>query len=298
MILRSFFALALLLLFNACSHGPDLSKLPKEQHDVIVLGGSTFGLTVVTALKAYDESIDVVLVEPSDDFIIEPYINLYLAGKMDAKLLFRPLANIAKRHSFIHEKKPVVMVETGDKKRVVLDDRVLYCKRLVDARYRYRNTKGQSSIVPERPALEALKERLGDHGIQRLLIDASALTKPDLIRAQELYNILQGQRTVLLSEDDGTHDGVDMVIRYPEYPEGSFPRFSDNFFVQFNEGLEMTARIVKEDFKGSYLPNMVKEERFIYQNAETLQGIDPDTNSKREGTEYLSKVMKIQRDFF
>ena len=87
------------------------------------------------------------------------------------------------------------------------------------------------------------------------------------------------------------------MIRYPRYLEGTPLRFSDNFFAQYNRALDTAAEIVRDDLNGSFLPNMVKEERFIYQNAETLQGIDPDTDKKGEGTEYLSKVLKIQRDF-
>ena len=300
MILR-IVSLALLLFgLNACTSAPDIDGLPQEEHAVVVLGGSTFGVAVASALKGYDEEMDVVLLERNPFFVTEPYINLYLGGKLDEKLVFKPYAQIAKRHGFTWMDETAVYIDR-DRKLVVLKDRVIRYKRLVDARYDYENGQSEGMVLNDSyDTLRTLQARLAENRDQSILVDASALPLEEKIRAEELTNILKmnKNRLVAYRQGEGAVNGTyDLVIRYPRYTETAALRFSENFFVQYNRGLETVAEIVREDFGGSFLPNMVKEERFIYQNAETLQGIDPETNQTKEGTDYLSKVIKIQRDF-
>jgi len=300
MMLRAFLAFLIALAFSACTSGPDIEGLPQEKHTVVILGGSTYGVTVASALKSYDEAIDVVLVEPGRMFVTEPYLNLYLSGMIDEKLVFRPYDVIAKRHGFTWIGSGVTYLEP-ERKMVVVNNRIIRYQRLVDARYRYLPAQSDDTLLTDDyQSIIALEKRIGENGDKRILIDATALPAEEKLRGEELYNLLknkQGRHVVFLQGKEEQEGSFDLLIRYPRYEEDAALRFSENFFSQFNRGLETAAEIVREDLNGSFLPNMVKEERFVYQNAETLQGIDPDTNQKKEGTEYLAKVIKIQRDF-
>lgn len=304
MLLRVIFNTIAFLLFAGCSSAPDIDGLPKEKHEVVVLGGSTYGVTVASALKSYDDTIDVLLVEPHPVFVTEPYLNLLLAGKIDESLVFLPFEKIAKRRGFEWIDSSVTYVNR-DENLLVVEGRVIRYKRLIDARFHYLESDQEGVVLfHDSSLIQSLKERLAAGKDQRILIDATALPIKEKIRAEELYHVLKNSqkspvpRHITLRQRDGENPGqYDLVITYPQYDERASVRFSDNFFVQFNEALETVAAIIREDYKGSFLPNMVKEEHFIYQNAETLQGIDLDTNMKKEGTEYLSKILKIQRDY-
>lgn len=300
MIIRALLSLFALFWLSACTQGPDPDTLPQEEHDVVVLGGSVYGVTVASALKGYDETIDVVLMESEPMFVTEPYLNLFLSGKMDQRLLFTPFSEIAKRRGFLLEMDPVVRIDR-EAKRIIFNSRVIRYNHIVDARYRYGETDETALVLRgEYKELIVIREKLTSPEGRSLLIDASALADEEMIRAEELYNVLNsgGSRHVALKRNGDEPEGsYTLVITYPPYESGTPARFSENFFVQYNRGLEMVAEIVREVYGGSFLPNMVKEERFIYQNSETLEGIDPDTNTKHEGTEYLSKIIKIQRDF-
>lgn len=288
--------------FTACSSGPDLSGIPHEKRDIVILGGSTYGLTVASALKEYDGDIDVVLIEEREEFVTEPYVNLYLAGEMDENLVYHDLAAIAKRRGYTLISTPVQYVDRQNR-QIVFADRVIDCKRLIDARYRIEEIEGEYTLVPVRSSLDDLKNKLSKKQTVSVVVDGSRLPKEDRSRSLELYELLksrtpaEGSRKVtLLKNGEEIPEKTDMVIRYPEYEKGATLRFSDNFFTQYNLGLEEVAAVVREDYNGSFLPNMVKEERFIFHNGENLKGLDPETNRTQEGTHYLSKVMKIQKD--
>jgi len=302
MRVRVLFFVLLSILFTACGSGPDLSGLPHEKRDIVILGGSTYGLTIASALKEYDGDIDVVLVEDKRVFVTEPYLNLYLAGEMDEKLVYHALDAIAKRRGYTLISTPVQYVDR-EERHIVFADRVIDCKRLIDARYRYVREAGEYSLLPDKQLLDGVKDLLKEKQIGSVVVDGNRLPKEDQMRARELYELLKsraasgyGRNVILLKDGEDIPDKADLIIRYPEYEEGAVLRFSDNFFAQYNLGLEEVATVVREDYNGSFLPNMVKEERFIFQNGENLKGLDPETNQTLEGTHYLSKVMKIQKD--
>ena len=191
MRLHALLSLFILLGFSACTSGPDIEGLPQEEHTIVVLGGSTYGVTVASGLKSYDEGIDVVLVEPGTMFVTEPYLNLYLCGMIDEKLVFRPYEGIARRQGFTWVKGAVSYLE-ADRHRVVVNNRVIHYQRLVDARYRYAPDQSAGTVLTsDYQTITALEKRIASNSDKSILIDATALPAEERLRGEELYNLLK-----------------------------------------------------------------------------------------------------------
>lgn len=77
-----------------------LSALPLigcgPQARVVVIGGGFGGATVARYVKAFDPSLDVVLIEPNKSYTTCPFSNAYLGGIVDLKSITHSYSGLAK----------------------------------------------------------------------------------------------------------------------------------------------------------------------------------------------------------
>jgi hypothetical protein len=295
MRVRFFAALVPFFLFFGCSPVAEPLNLPEETVDVVILGGSVTGLTVASALKGYDESLRVVLVEPRAYFVTEPYVNLYLVGMMDERLVFNRYDSAAKRRGYRLLTEQPVRVDAADR-LVIFQARMLRYRYLVDARYCSQN---DTDTLAGREGVEAIRELLQKNPKGQIGIDARALTKEGHVRARELETLIREmrqQRGGVRLREEAAAEALETVLPYALCGGEIVTDFHENFFAQYNRGLDVASGIIKEAFGKTFLPNMIKEESFVFTSARKLTGRDGESNTIMDGSPYLAKVKKIKQD--
>jgi sulfide:quinone oxidoreductase len=125
-----------------------------REHEVLILGGGTAGVTVAARLKRADRDLDVAVVEPSKDHWYQPLWTLVGAGVATVEETRRDEAEVLPKG--VHWIQDRVVSIDPDERRVTLAS---------DETVGYRQLVVALGIEYDWDAVEGLKEAMGQDGV-------------------------------------------------------------------------------------------------------------------------------------